>query len=420
MKARVFNQRVKQLIFFSFFCCCFVLPSSVFAADTMGQVAGDSYSQQELTQMLAPIALYPDALLSQILMASTYPIEVIEADRWVKVNSHLEGDALDEALYEKNWDPSVQALCHFPSTLARMSEQISETTDLGNAFLAQEADVMTTVQHLREKAYAEGNLYTNKQQKVVVGTESIIIESVYPHMIYVPYYDPYYVYGSWWYPGYLPYYWGPSSVHLGVGISFYPGIRLNFAFGSWSYFDWPRHRIYVNVHKRPRFVRKERVISTHTWRHVPSHRRGVAYRDKRTAQRYGQSPHRSLESRRGTSYYTIDKRGIVIRSKRYDNTIHTPRKQPQMKPSNPRVFKQQQQHRSTDQGQRIHQGTQPQRSISNKKQPSQKRQIQSPPQTRTPEKERIDGLKRMINRNEERQTGSSRYGNGGRRNDPGR
>jgi len=291
----------------------------VFAAGSSEQSVSDSYTTRELTQMLAPIALYPDALLSQILMASTYPIEVIEADRWVRQNSSLQGDVLDDALYEKEWDSSVKALCHFPSTLARMSEHISETTNLGNAFLAQEGDVMAMVQHLREKAYAEGNLSTNKQQKVIVEKETIVIEPAYSQMIYVPYYDPYYVYGSWWYPSYLPYYWGPYPVRLGVGVSFSSGIRLNFAIGSWSYFDWHRRVIYVNAHKRPRFVHRAKVLSIHAWRHVPRHRRGVAYRDKRTAKTYGQVPHRLQKSPWETRGYTND-RNIVYRSKYYGTT----------------------------------------------------------------------------------------------------
>jgi hypothetical protein len=173
--------------------------------------ASENFSREELAQLLAPIALYPDPLLSQILMASTYPIEVIEADRWVSRNPQLQGDALDWALVERDWDPSVKALCHFPSILALMSERIAETTDLGNAFLAQEAEVMAMVQDLRATAYAQGNLTTNAQQTVIVERETIIIEPANPRVIYVPYYDPYYVYGSWWYPAYPPYFWGPPG-----------------------------------------------------------------------------------------------------------------------------------------------------------------------------------------------------------------
>jgi hypothetical protein len=263
--------------------------------------SSEKYSREELAQLLAPIALYPDALLSQILMASTYPIEVIEADRWVRNNPGLTGDDLDTVLLDKDWDYSVKAMCHFPSILALMSERITDTTNLGNAFLAQEPEVMDMVQELRAKAYAAGNLTTTSKQKVIVEEETIIIKSADPRVIYVPYYDPFYVYGPWWYPAYPPYYWGPSGVRVGIGISYWPGFYFGFVFGDWSYFDWPRRYIYIEVHKRPRFVRHDRWVSvSDRWHHHPRHRRSVAYRDKSTALKYGQYPRRSRDVRRET------------------------------------------------------------------------------------------------------------------------
>lgn len=267
--------------------------------------APGALSRAELAQMLAPIALYPDVLLSQILMASTYPIEVIEAERWVRSNPGLQGDALDAALLDTNWDPSVQALCHFPAILTVMSERIGETTNLGNAFLAQQQEVMDTVQELRAQAYAQGNLNTTEQQRVVVDNRTIVIEPASPSVVYVPYYDPLYVYGPWWYPAYLPYYWGPPRVTLGFGISFWPGIYFGFSFGNWCYFDWPRHSVYVDVHKRPRYARHDRWHDrwhdqSGSWHHAPVHRRGVAYRDKDTAREYGQVHRRSGELWRDT------------------------------------------------------------------------------------------------------------------------
>ncbi|MCP4257009.1 MAG: DUF3300 domain-containing protein [Planctomycetes bacterium] len=196
--------------------------------------SSEKYSREELSQMLAPIALYPDALLSQVLMASTYPIEVIEADRWVRKDPDLKGEALDTALLDKDWDPSVKAICHFPSILALMSERITETTNLGNAFLAQEAEVMDMVQEMRAKAYEQGNLTTTSKQKVIVEKETIIIEPADPRVIYVPYYDPFYIYGPWWYPAYPPYYWGPPGVRIGIGVSYWPGLYFGFAYGTWS------------------------------------------------------------------------------------------------------------------------------------------------------------------------------------------
>ncbi|MDH5299579.1 MAG: DUF3300 domain-containing protein, partial [Desulfobulbaceae bacterium] len=140
---------------------CLVLPPRpALAQESSDSEAAEKYSREELAQMLAPIALYPDTLLTQILMASTYPIEVVEADRWVRKNPGLKGESLDAALLNREWSPSVKAICHFPSILALMSERITDTTNLGNAFLAQEAEVLDMVQELRAKARARGNLTT--------------------------------------------------------------------------------------------------------------------------------------------------------------------------------------------------------------------------------------------------------------------
>ncbi len=279
-------------------------PLKVQATDNGYLEPSEKYSREELAQMLAPIALYPDALLSQVLMASTYPIEVIEADRWVRQNPEMEGETLDDALLAYDWDPSVKALCHFPPVLALMSERIAETTNIGNAFLAQENEVMKMVQELRAEAHDQGNLGTNSEQKVIVEKETIIIEPADPRVIYVPYYDPYYVYGPWWYPAYPPYYWRPSGVIIGTGISYWPGFYFGFTFGTWSYFDWHRHYIHIDVNKRPRYVRYDRWRpKPGRWIHKPGHRRGVAYRDKSTARKFGQHTGRVRTFRRDTRGY---------------------------------------------------------------------------------------------------------------------
>jgi hypothetical protein len=277
-----------------------LLPTQARAEEKGYTEGAETYSREELAQMLAPIALYPDALLSQILMASTYPIEVIEADRWRKDNAHLRDEALDDALAAEYWDPSVKALCHFPDILALMSERIGETTDLGNAFLAQEGQVMDTVQQLRAAAHAQGNLASSDKQTVVVEKETIIIQPADPRIIYVPYYDPYTIYGRWWYPAYSPWYWGPPGVSVGFGIGYWPGFYFSFSFGNWSYFDWHRHYVYIDVHKRPRYVRHNHWHSKPgRWQHTSVHRRGVAYRDYSTARKYGQAP-RAVQYRRDT------------------------------------------------------------------------------------------------------------------------
>ena len=148
------------------------------------------YPQQRLDQLLAPVALYPDVLLSQILMASTYPLEVVEADRWLKQRLGFTGDQLDEALKEMPWDLSVKSLCHFPKVLDMMSMYLQFTTDLGNAFLNQKDQVMNTIQSLRARARAAGTLSSLNNERVVVQDPYISIEPVEPEVVYVPYYDP--------------------------------------------------------------------------------------------------------------------------------------------------------------------------------------------------------------------------------------
>jgi len=284
-----------------------VFPQQALAQEPTDQTSSENFSREELAQMLAPIALYPDTLLSQVLMASTYPIEVIEADRWVKRNPDLKDEQLDNALEDQDWDPSVKAICHFPSILALMSDNISETVNIGNAFLAQEDEVMDTIQELRHKAYEKGNLDTTREQKVIVKKETIIIEPADPRVYYVPYYDPLTIYGTWWYPAYPPYYWGPPGISIGIGISYWPAFYFGFAFGTWSYFDWPYHHIYIDVRHRPRYVRHDRwPARSERWSHRPEHRRGVAYRDKPTARRYGQQPRRNRD-------YHPDTRGFPTR-----------------------------------------------------------------------------------------------------------
>ena len=233
------------------------------AEDYDARESGGPYSREELAQMLAPIALYPDSLLSQVLMAATYPVEVVEADRWLGDRPDLRDDELDEALLDRDWDPSVKALCHFPTVLALMSDRIGETSRIGDAFLDQEEEVMAMVQELRAKARAQGNLASTSEQRVWADADAIIIEPTDPRVVYVPYYDPVSVYGSWWYPDYPPYYWTPAGASLGVGLSFWPGVYFGFSFSNWSRFDWRQRYIHIDSHRRPRYVHQDR------WRYNP-------------------------------------------------------------------------------------------------------------------------------------------------------
>lgn len=203
----------------------------------MAKIGGGdkSFKQEELEQLVAPIALYPDSLIAQILMASTYPLEVVQAGKWAKKNKDLKGDALTKALEKENWDPSVKSLVNFPQVLDMMNDKLGWTQKLGDAFLAQQKEVMDTVQKLRAKAEAEGNLKTTKEQKVVVEKETqiIVIESASPEVVYVPTYNPTVVYGTWPYPAYPPYYYYPPGYAVGAALfSFGVGVAVGLRLGK--------------------------------------------------------------------------------------------------------------------------------------------------------------------------------------------
>lgn len=264
-----------------------------------GQEQAPIFRQEELDQMLAPIALYPDELLVQVLMAATYPLEVVEAARWTKANLNLKGDQLASALEGKSWDPSIKSLANFPSVLAMMNEKLDWTQKLGDAFLSQEGQVMDTVQNLRNKAYEQGNLKTTNEQKVIVQEKVIVIEPATPQIVYVPAYSPV-VYGPWWYPSYPPYPYYPPGYTLGTSLfAFGAGLAVGAAWGyAWGGFNWRRRDVNINVYKnvninnrinRNTYVNKYGGRDQGKWQHDKSHRKGVAYRDQRTKEKYGQS-----------------------------------------------------------------------------------------------------------------------------------
>jgi hypothetical protein len=272
------------------------IPPGIPAQESEQTEQTERFRKEELDQMLAPIALYPDSLVAQILMASTYPLEVVEAERWVQQNKTLTGDALDDALKEKSWDPSIKSLCHFPDVLFAMSDKLDQTSKLGDAFLSQNDDVMATIQELRRKAEKQGNLKTTQEQKVIHQEDAIRIEPADRKVVYVPVYDPLYVYGPWWYPAYPPYYWyyPPGVIITGGFISFGPRFFIGIDLFSWSWFDWHRRHIYIDVHKARRFhrFRHRHDSGRYFWKHKPVHRRGVAYRDRRTSERFGKRSYR--------------------------------------------------------------------------------------------------------------------------------
>jgi hypothetical protein len=243
------------------------------------------FSQGELDQLLAPIALYPDALLSKVLIASTYPLEIVEAARWSRQNSHLEGENAVAAVAGKDWDPSVKALVAFPDLLARLDEDLDWTRRLGDAMLYQEAQVMDSIQFLRARADAAGSLADNE--------ETIIIEPVQTRVVHVPYYDPYVVYGPWWRPGYPPVYWAaPSYYYYGhPGFYWSSGIHIHSGF-FFSSFYWPQRSVVIvhspRYYHAPRHIHGRYYVPGQRWKHNPVHRRGVAYRHGEVRQRFDQ------------------------------------------------------------------------------------------------------------------------------------
>ena len=254
-----------------------------------------SYSAAELEQLVAPVALYPDELLGQILMAATYPLEVVEAARWLDVpaNAALKGEALAAALKAQDWDPSVKALVPFPEIVRMMNARLDWMQKLGDAFLAQEGDVMDAVQRLRQRAAATGTLVSTPQQQVAVEGSEILIAPVNPEFVYPPCYDAALVYGLWPYPGYPPYVFPPSPECVSApGLYFGVGFVVVRSLWGWDHCDWHRRRLRIDpdrfnaINRRAiEYLHRPRIVQD-TWQHDPYHRHGVAYRDPGTRARY--------------------------------------------------------------------------------------------------------------------------------------
>lgn len=279
----------------------FLAVPKVLLAQTPPPAPADQSQQQllsagELDALVAPIALYPDALLSEILMASTYPLEVVEASRWAGGNKKLKGDQLKAAVSKQSWEDSVKALTATPDVLHMMSDKLDWTRKLGDAVLAQQPDVMDAIQRLRQKAQANNVLTSNKQQTVSTqqqgGKQVIVIAPTDPSTIYVPYYNPAVVYGAWPYPAYPPYYWpAPGYIAAGVvatGLAFGAGYALGrWASGGYGWgggFNWGGGNINVN---RPVNVNNINVGSNNNWTHNSVHRQGVRYSNANVAQKFG-------------------------------------------------------------------------------------------------------------------------------------
>ena len=295
------------------------------------QAEDAAFSEAELDQMMAPIALYPDSLLAQILMASTYPADVAEAVKWSKDNPKQDGDAAVDAVHDKSWDPSVMSLVAFPQVLTMMGEKPDWVQNVGDAFLADSETVMDTVQKLRKKAKDEGNLETTEQQKVIVEEPSssetvVIVEPADPQVVYVPYYNPTIIYGTWWWPHYTPWYYRPygygygSAVVRGIGF----GIGIGITNALWGGCHWGRGRgsVDINVNKYNNInVNRNKIDAgkkNTNWKHNSDNRRGVPYKDEKTRKQFDnkrggadkREDFRGRDAQRDKARDTLDKRGV--------------------------------------------------------------------------------------------------------------
>jgi len=278
-----------------------------------------AFKAEELYQLIAPIALYPDELIAQILTAATYPLEIAMAARWVAdpKNAALKGDALAEALEGQSWDASVKSLAPFPSLLEMMSDKLDWTQKLGDAFLSQAQDCLAAVQSLRRKAQAAETLKSTPQQKVTVAPRSgaapstaalpgggtitmaplsedqtISIDPADPQVVYVPSYDPATAYGTWPYADYPPYAFPPPvgyslAAGIATGLAFGAGVAVTGSLWGWGRPDWGGGNVTINANQFNRINANRNVIDGNTWQHNAVHRQGVAYRDAATRQRFG-------------------------------------------------------------------------------------------------------------------------------------
>jgi len=327
-------------------------PSQPVSSSAPAKSGSATFSSAELDQMLAPIALYPDSLLAQVLMAATYPGEVADAAAWSKAHPDAKGDAAVKQVADKDWDPSVQALVAFPQVLGSLGQDAKWVTKLGDAFLADPKLVMDSVQRLRAQAEKAGNLKSNEYQNVTEqpatgtsGTQTIVIESKDPDVVYVPSYNPSYVYGSWGWAGYPPYYYPPPGywypgAALGAGIMF--GIGVGIVGGLWGDCDWNNGDININSERYNNFERNvnregnrgdrqsnrqgnrdtrqaDRQNGNGKWQHDSAHREGTPYRDQGTRDRFegsragdnglrGDTPGRAQQ--RDTARAEMDRRGM--------------------------------------------------------------------------------------------------------------
>jgi hypothetical protein len=305
------------------------------ASSAGGQTA--KIPPEQLDSLVAPIALYPDPLLAQVLAASTYPLEIIQLQQWLAKDKNLKDKELADAVSKQTWDSSIQALAALPDVVKRLGDDIQWTTDLGNAFLAQQGDVMDAVQRMRKKAQDKGTLKTTEQQKVetkvVENKTVIVVEQANPQVVYVPSYDPVVVYGPAYYP-YPPIYYPPWGYYAtGMAISFGVGVMMGaFWSGGWGWgCGWGGNNVYINhnnnFNRNTNINRGNRPSNlpagggglggNSNWTHRPEHRGGAPYRDRATADRFGgTSRGDSLAQRQSGARQQISRQGGNVTSGR--------------------------------------------------------------------------------------------------------
>ena len=297
-------------------------PGPAATQTNQGAAAAQPFRPEELEQIAAPIALYPDPLIAQILMASTYPLEVVQAARFAKANASLKGAQLDDALKKETWDDSVKSLVAFPQVLTMMNEKLDWTQNLGDAFLGQQKDLMDAIQRLRGKAEAAGNLKSTSEQTVTVApappqqivvqqapAQIITIQPANPQVIYVPTYNPTVVYGAWPHPAYPPYYYYPPGYVAGTALLSF-GVGLAVGGALWGNCNWGRGDVDVNVNQYNNYthnVNNTNIANRRTeiqnnrgsgnWQHNPEHRKGAQYRDASTQQRFNKAGASNVQSR---------------------------------------------------------------------------------------------------------------------------
>jgi hypothetical protein len=313
-------------------CSVLLIPGPVVAQQTTStstQVStaapAKKIPNEQLDSLVAPIALYPDPLLAQTLAASTYPLEIIQLYQWLQRNTTLKDKELADAVAKQPWDPSIQAMAGLPDVVKRLADDIQWTADLGNAFLAQQNDVMDAVQRMRVKAKDSGNLKSNEQIKVETKTvESktvVVVEQANPEVVYVPSYNPTVVYGPPVYP-YPPIYYPPAGYYAaGMAISFGVGVFMGAMWsGGWGWgCGWGgSNNVFINnnnnFNRVSHFQGGNRTNigdgGRGTWQHNPQHRGGAPYSDRATADRFGGSARGdSLANRQGSARQQVGRQG---------------------------------------------------------------------------------------------------------------